>query len=112
MKPLNEQALNAVTTSANSNAIDSSFHIAGSCQIIASGTIAGAVKLQYSNDAQNTFGLPTNWSDVPSATVTLTGTAGIFSIPKTDLCYNFVRVVFTVSGGTGSVTANYHSFAF
>jgi len=112
MRPLNEPVLSAVAVSTNSISLDSSFQMACSVQVVATGTIAGAVKIQYSNDEQKTFGLPTNWSDVPSATVTLTGTAGVFSIPKTELCYNFTRVVFTQSGGTGTVSANYHSFAF
>lgn len=112
MRPLNDKVLDAVAISTNSVEIKSDWQVACSVQVIATGTIAGAVKLQFSNDAQGVAGLPTNWSDISGATVTLTGTAGVFSIPKTEICYNFMRVVLTVSGGTGTATANYHSFAF
>jgi hypothetical protein len=81
-------------------------------QVVATGTIAGAVKLQYSNDPVQSPAVPTNWSDIPSATVTLTGTAGVFSIPKTDLCYNWVQAVFTASGGAGTVTATLQGVGF
>jgi hypothetical protein len=112
MKPLNEKALDAVTDTANSTEIKSDFQVACSVQVVTTSTIAGAVKLQFSNDPQNVAGYPVNWSDIAGATVTLSGSAGVFHIPKTEICYNYMRVVFTKSGGSGTVTANYHSFAF
>jgi hypothetical protein len=112
MKPLNEKVINEQTDSATSQAIKSDFHVACSVQVITTSTIAGTVKLQFSNDPQNIAGFPVNWSDIAGATVTLSGSAGVFHIPKTEICYNFMRVVFTKSGGSGTVSVNYHSFAF
>ena len=64
------------------------------------------MKLQASNDEQpdlrNAGWVPTNWSDISGATVAISG-AGAFLIPKTDLCYQWVRVVYTNSG-TGTQT--------
>jgi hypothetical protein len=73
-----------------------------SVQITATGSAAGTLAIQASNDDSNAANfVPTNWSAIPNATVTVTG-AGAFLIPKTDLCYQWVRVVYTNSG-TGTV---------
>ena len=111
MNPLNLQALNAVTASANSNPIQTQQVVSISAQAIATGTIAGAVKFQFSNDPTLGSG-PTNWSDISGATVTLIGTAGVFAIPFTQITYNWIRVVFIASGGTGTVTVNYQSIGY
>lgn len=63
---------------------------------------AGTLKLQASNDEPVNNTPPTNWSDIPSATVSVSA-AGAFLIPKTDLCYQWVRVVYTNSG-TGTIS--------
>lgn len=74
-----------------------------SAQITTTGSAAGTLKLQASNDETNGLvTVPTNWSDIPSATVSVSG-AGSFLIPKTDLCYQWVRVVYTNSG-TGNIS--------
>jgi hypothetical protein len=112
MKPVNDQALNAVTTSTNSTALHTTFQLMCSVQAVATGTIAGTVKIQFSNDAVPLPALVTNWNDIPSATITLTGTPGPFAIPQTNICYEWVRVVFTSSGGAGTVTANYKSIGY
>lgn len=64
---------------------------------------AGTMKIQASNDDPVNGAAPTNWSDIPSATVTVNA-AGAFLIPKTDLCYQWIRVVYTNSG-TGTISA-------
>ena len=75
-----------------------------SAQIAATGSAAGTLKFQASNDvpvAANA--VPTNWSDIPSATVSVSG-SGAYLIPKTDVCYEWVRLVYANSGaGTISV---------
>ena len=77
--------------------------IACSVQITATTGASGTLKLQVSND--DTPGqLPVNFSDISGASVTVTG-AGAFLIPKLDLCYEFVRLVYT-NTGTGTITAN------
>lgn len=71
-----------------------------SAQIATTGSAAGTLVIQASND--DTPGTPpANWGTI--ATVTITG-AGSFLIPKTDLCYQWVRLVYTNSG-TGTISA-------
>ena len=72
-------------------------------------TAVGTVKIQASNDIYNSGYTPgsfavTNWSDIPSASATITA-GGIALIPKTDLCYRWIRAVYTSSSG-GSSTVN------
>ncbi len=77
-----------------------------SCSVQASAVGAGAagtLQLQASNDEPVGAGIvPSNWSNITSATVTISG-AGAFLIPKTDLCYQWVRLVYTNSG-TGTIS--------
>lgn len=105
MRPLNKPSILSASASIDSSEISTAFQIQCSVQAVATGTLAGNLKLQFSNDSVD----PTNWSDITNATVSITGTPGVFSIQKTELCYNFVRVVFTKSGGTGTITVNYQS---
>lgn len=75
-----------------------------SAQITATSGAAGTLKLQASNDdfPSNTTP-PVNFSDIPSASVAVTG-AGSFLIPIQNLCYQYVRLVYTNTGaGTISV---------
>lgn len=77
----------------------------GSAQITATGSAAGTLKFQASNDVpRSPTTPPTHWNDIPSATVAVSG-AGSFMIPKTDLCYQFIRLVYT-NTGTGTIQAN------
>lgn len=85
---------------------DGSFLLAGSLQVISTGAV-GTAKLQASNDKKS----PSNWVDIPSATVSVTG-AGSFLIPKMDLCYRYIQVVYTNSSGTGNITANFEGIGF
>ena len=74
-----------------------------SAQIATTGAAAGTLKFQASNDySQAANFTPTNWSDIPSATVTISGT-GAFLIPKTEVCYEYVRLVYT-NTGTGTIS--------
>lgn len=77
-----------------------------SAQIAAVGAgAAGTMKLQASNDVNENFVVqfvPTNWSDIPSATIAVTA-PGAFLIPKTEICYQWVRVVYT-NTGTGTIS--------
>lgn len=102
------KALDA-SKSETSAAIDASNLFACSLQVVTTGTSpTGTVKFQFSNDVPvgppASF-TPTNWSDIPSATVSTT-TAGVYVIPKTDLCYGYIRVVYTFASGSGTITAN------
>jgi hypothetical protein len=96
-----------VSANVNGPAIYSAFLLYCSLQVVTPGVSSTATyKLQASNDKgnpQSNF-VPTNWFDIPSATVTISG-SGVKAIPKTDICYNWIRVVQT-GGGTGAATSN------
>jgi len=106
MRQLNQnivplQAATSVTTDAVP--AENLFYM--SAQIAITGAGAGTMKLQASNDDTNgeVNTIPTNWSDIPSASVIVSGT-GAFLIPKTEICYQYVRVVYTNTGsGTISI---------
>jgi hypothetical protein len=105
MRQVNEniipvQAAGTVTTAA----IPALNLFSCSAQITATGSAAGTMIIQASDDEPSTPSTPpANWSDIPSATITVTG-AGAFLIPKTDLCYQWVRLVYT-NTGTGTISA-------
>ena len=103
-------AIDAVVASSASPPIDANQLLYVSVQIVASGAPVGVAKLQCSNDfstdkINSTQQVVTNWSDIPSATVAVSA-AGVFLVPKTDLCYRWIRVVYTKTSGTGAITAN------
>jgi hypothetical protein len=103
MRQLNEIAI-AKQTAANlsSPAILALNLFAGSAQAGCTGAAAGTLKMQASNDDPAAGpSAVTNWSDIPSASVSVSG-AGAYLIPKLDLCYQYVRLVYTNSG-TGTV---------
>lgn len=81
-----------------------------SCQGTVTGTIAGALKLQGSNDqVLSGTGTPTRWTDINSATVTISSATSSFvngaSNPIFQLSYMWVRAVWTpTSVGTQTVT--------
>jgi len=61
------------------------------------GTPTGTLKAQASLDGAN-------WIDIPSVTQSLAGSAGGVLWQLTDIGYNNLRVVYTFSSGTGSLT--------
>lgn len=70
----------------------------GSAQFTSGGAV-GTGKLQACDDPT----IASNWVDIPSATVSVTG-AGSFLIPKIDMAYRWVRLVYTNTSGSGNVT--------
>src|SRR4051812_44891043 len=103
MRDSSELLLNAVPafTTVNSGAVNVTQCFAASFQSVATVDGAGTVKVQFSNDpAGLNSPAPTNWSDIASATMAISGSSGVVGLAKIDLCYNWVRVVFTASGGT------------
>lgn len=105
----------ADTGSLTGPAIDSNqLFIASFQAIFQDVSAAGTVKIQASNDECNdgyqaSNFIPTNWSDIPSATSTVaSGVAPLITVPN--LCYRFIRVVYTRSSG-GSTTMNVEMFA-
>lgn len=77
-----------------------------SAQITATGSAAGTLIIQASNDYVVASGaVPVNWSAIPLATIAVSG-AGSFLIPKIDLCYEYVRLVYT-NTGTGTISVRF-----
>jgi len=86
------------TLTGTSAPIDSRNLTAVSVQLSNVGSSAtGVCILEGSDDSIN----PTNWSDIPSTSTPISGTA-VYLIPKTDISYQYVRVAYT-STGTGGL---------
>src|ERR1051326_4982637 len=111
MRFLNDPLFNATSqTSKNSDALDSSQMEAASVQVYFSdAAAAGTLKVQVSNDHWGAGNLPepftpTHWNDLSGASVTVA--AGATSlIPRFDVCYQWIRLVWTSTGGAGTMTA-------
>ena len=69
-----------------------------------SGTgVSGAVKVFKSDDK-------VNWSEMPmNATLTLSGTSGDFLLECTEVNFKYIKLTYTFSTGTGSLTVSYHA---
>jgi hypothetical protein len=105
MRQVNYNAIPLQTAATvTSGPIDSRNLFYASAQVSITGSGAGTLVIQASNDDPTVFPFtPVNWTAIPSATVTTSG-AGAYLIPKTDLCYEYVRLVYTNTGtGTMSV---------
>lgn len=105
----------AGSASANSAALDANQLFNLSVQIIITGDIVGSFKIQVSNDAvptgANGVAVPTNWSDL-SGTSTAVSSAGVYLIPKQDMCYRWFRIVYTRTSSTsGVITANINALS-
>lgn len=114
MKHVSVNVLSAPdTASAAGIQVDSSELVCASFQaIFGDSTATGSINLQGSNDVTHAGNLPatftaTHWSQVATTAVTAGGTV---IIPKTDLSYRWIRVVFT-STVAGSTTVNVNMFA-
>lgn len=115
MRPNLNTNINAgdASTDITGQTIDVAFAFYVSAQAKVTGTSTGTFKLQFSNDpvtglSRDSAGnlIPVNWSDIPSATVSVAG-AGLYVIPKTDICYRWIRSFFTHSNAAaGTLTAN------
>ncbi len=72
---------------------------------VTSSSAAGTLTIQATNDIEGSDGVPgtpTNWNDITSVT-TVSG-AGIYFVPKTDLCYQGIRLSY-VNTGVGGIPA-------
>lgn len=93
----------------NGTAIDTSNMDYMTAQGVVTGTIAGALKLQGSNDKVVSDGqTPVNWNDIVGATVTISSATSAFAGSTTNifqLAYQWIRSVWTpTSVGTQTVT--------
>lgn len=107
MRPNNVNSI-PVKTAATTNgpAIRATNLFAGSAVAISTGTVVGVLKVQASNDSDALLdgtGAPVNWVDVANLTVNVTTGGGVFLIPKFDVCYEWIRVVYTHTSGTGTI---------
>jgi hypothetical protein len=104
--------MSQVTTSSTSNVIDSYNLVHVSAQVVfgSASSQIGTVKLQASNDFDVSGNLsdfaPSNWSDIPSTTSSVFASARTYLVPKFDVSYNYMRVVYTQSSGSGSLKVN------
>lgn len=106
MRQLNELVITSqAAATITSPAIPAYNLFACSLQVTTTGSSAGTAILQASNDDPQDNSAPSNWTAIPSATVTVSGAASVM-IPKIDLCYQFVRVVYT-NTGTGTISARF-----
>lgn len=91
-------------------AIDVNQIVSASFQVVAvGGTDAGTITLQMSNDL--TLGVPrdqfqpTHWSDIPSATTTVAGSAAP-PIIIANMAYSYIRAIYARSAGNGALQVN------
>jgi len=113
MRFYNESIIKAANAavSQNSIAVESKLCRFASVQAVVTGTAAGSIKLQVSNDEVVNGGSPSNWSDLTGATVSISG-AGVYLIPAQNMGYQFIRAVYTASSGSGTITANLHMVGY
>lgn len=111
MKSSPVQILNgAATGNVTGPAIDVNQIISSSMQVVTGDVaVAGTVKIQFSNDNPNgdyrAHFVPTNWSDIPSATSTVAAGIGP-AILLNVMAYGYIRAVFTRSAGTTTIQVN------
>jgi len=82
-----------------------------SIQAVISGTAVGVLSLQGSNDVGSPF-TPftgaTNWTDITGSNANVTGSGSVFWNYQ-NCGFKWVRMVYTASSGTGTITARYNS---
>ena len=93
------------STNISTSAQDISSMFAASAQVVSAATQLGSFKLQYSNDPTTDASFVSNWSDISGSTIAVNG-AAVQSIPKFDVCYSWIRGVYTATSGTGVLTVN------
>lgn len=77
-----------------------------SVQAVFTGSPIGAFKLQASNDpgvSANDYAKAVNWTDITSSTIAVTA-AGNIAMNVVNAGYQWVRLVYTFSSGTGTIT--------
>jgi hypothetical protein len=103
MRNTNVAALSAANVNAdhNSSAIDASQLVNASVQVLMTGSSpTGTVKVQASNDLP----FAVTWTDITSISVAVSA-ATSYLIPKFDVSYQWIRVVYAHTSGTGTVSA-------
>jgi len=97
---------NSGTTPINSDPIPMSQAWGASATAALTSTLAGTLKMQVSCDPPKTPAASIVWQDLPNATSGAISAGGNGLIPKNDMSYQWLRLVFTPSAGNGKVTCN------
>lgn len=79
--------------------LEQSLHF--SFQVKWTGTPTGTLKLQASNDIDATV---TDWEDIPGSSVAIAGAAGQQVYNYTNAPFRWVRLVYTASSGSGTLS--------
>lgn len=75
------------------------------CASTADATAAGTFKVQCSADIITNGSAPSNWNDIPNATSVMA--AGVApAIVIGNMCFKYIRVVFTRTAGASTVSVN------
>lgn len=105
MLQVHKQIISSVTATTSSAVIEADQLFATSAIAVVSGTSpVGVLTLEASNDVINYPTVqPSNY--VTIATVALSA-VGNFAIPKTEICYKYIRYTFTKTSGTITTSVN------
>ena len=113
MRVSNELGLSAldmsVVGSQNGSAILVQNCVSFSVQSVSTSTGVGVIKVQVSNDSVKDT--PTNWTDLASATINVTA-ASTLILAKTEICYQWIRLVYTRTSGSGTLNARVKTIGF
>ncbi len=110
MNGYNATVFNAQTTGSVSNFINSYNLVNMSAVGKVTGSVLGEVKFQASNDFDTAGDLaqfqPSNWADISATVSSISGTmaSSAFMINKFDVSHHYLRVVYAVSTGIGTMT--------
>lgn len=104
----------SMASSVTSNPLALDQMIGFAAQAVWVGTPTGTLKLQASSDSpvaqtQVSNGGPdsiTNWSDIANSSYSIAGSAGNYMWNVTDCFFRYVRVIYTRSGSTGSLSCS------
>lgn len=113
MRSSNEKGLDAIDMSqatVNGPAISLDMVVALSVHSVSTSTGVGTIKVQVSNDPPGSKA-PSNWADLSGATISVTAASSLV-LPKIDVSYQWCRLVYTKTSGSGSLTARIKSIGF
>lgn len=79
-----------------------------SFQSVITGSPAGSLKLQCSNDLTNDPSAVVNWQDYVSSSQAVSG-AGLNMLELTAVNVKWVRLAYDFNAGTGNITTNFYS---
>jgi hypothetical protein len=93
--------------SINSSGIDLNQQMIYAIQAVWTGTPAGTLKIQVSNDIVPVASSVVNWTDYTGSSQTLSGSAGDFVWNVLNVGYRWMRLVYTRSSSTGTLNVTY-----